>query len=223
MAEFFKAYEISKQNEGGYVNDPDDPGGETYRGIARVYNPSWEGWAAIDAIKKKSGAIKKNWTDPALDTLAGNYYKTTYWDKLRLDEVKSQANANQMFDQLLDGVSRTIQMVKIALNSVLGINISIDSTMASTLIKDINRAPESQLFNKFKDLRTKRFLYAGGLLSPSDPLYSFFSKFGPPPSSGPKYVKGWLNRVNKYTFAAAAGGAALFVIIIGAFIFFNNR
>ena len=27
------------KKEGGYVNDPDDKGGQTYRGISRKYNP----------------------------------------------------------------------------------------------------------------------------------------------------------------------------------------
>ncbi len=36
------------KSEGGYVNDPNDSGGETYAGIARHYNPGWEGWDEVD-------------------------------------------------------------------------------------------------------------------------------------------------------------------------------
>jgi lysozyme family protein len=35
MADFKQAYQLVLQNEGGYVNDPNDPGGETYKGVAR--------------------------------------------------------------------------------------------------------------------------------------------------------------------------------------------
>lgn len=35
MADFKKAFVEVIKNEGGYVNDPDDPGGEIYKGVAR--------------------------------------------------------------------------------------------------------------------------------------------------------------------------------------------
>ena len=35
MANYDQAFQLILQNEGGYVNDPDDPGSETYKGIAR--------------------------------------------------------------------------------------------------------------------------------------------------------------------------------------------
>jgi lysozyme family protein len=38
MAEFKTAFEVTMKAEGGYVNDPDDPGGETYKGSARARN-----------------------------------------------------------------------------------------------------------------------------------------------------------------------------------------
>lgn len=44
------------QAEGRYVNNPSDPGGETYCGISRVYHPAWPGWAAIDAAKREDEA-----------------------------------------------------------------------------------------------------------------------------------------------------------------------
>ena len=54
MANFKEAFEKTMGHEGGYGNDPDDAGGETYKGIARVYNPGWSGWAVIDAAKTAS-------------------------------------------------------------------------------------------------------------------------------------------------------------------------
>ena len=37
MANFEEAYKKTSDFEGGYVNDEDDAGGETYRGIARNF------------------------------------------------------------------------------------------------------------------------------------------------------------------------------------------
>ena len=66
MALFTPAFTLSKINEGGWVNDPNDIGGETYRGISRKFNPKWNGWSVIDEMKKK-GLIKKNYTDSKND------------------------------------------------------------------------------------------------------------------------------------------------------------
>ena len=52
MADFHKALKRTAKYEGGYVNDPADAGGETYKGISRRANPKWDGWQLIDAHKK---------------------------------------------------------------------------------------------------------------------------------------------------------------------------
>lgn len=52
MAEFAKAYKKLEVAEGGYVNDPDDAGGETYKGVSRKANPNWIGWIILDDLKK---------------------------------------------------------------------------------------------------------------------------------------------------------------------------
>lgn len=51
MAYFGDAFKKLSIKEGGYVNDKDDAGGETYRGISRKYNPTWQGWTMIDSYK----------------------------------------------------------------------------------------------------------------------------------------------------------------------------
>jgi len=55
MADFNKAFQLILAHEGGYINDSDDPGGETYKGIARKMNPDWLGWHIIDLLKKQPG------------------------------------------------------------------------------------------------------------------------------------------------------------------------
>jgi len=41
MAGFYQAYPFVVRVEGGYVNDPDDPGGATNRGITQVRYDAW--------------------------------------------------------------------------------------------------------------------------------------------------------------------------------------
>ena len=51
MADFRESFNKVILAEGGYVNDPDDKGGETYLGISRVNHPYSTMWDIIDAIK----------------------------------------------------------------------------------------------------------------------------------------------------------------------------
>lgn len=101
MAKFDEEFDKVILAEGGYVNDPDDAGGETYLGISRKNNPKWTGWKIIDNIKKKYGT--KNITsrlkkDAALNNSAKLIYKQNYWDILELDDIPSQGIAHQLFD-----------------------------------------------------------------------------------------------------------------------------
>lgn len=100
MAKFIDAYKKVLNNEGIYSNDPDDAGGETYKGISRKANPNWDGWISIDAIKKAQpttfkGILKKT---PELEKKVQDLYKDKYWDCFELDDVPSQLVAEQMFD-----------------------------------------------------------------------------------------------------------------------------
>lgn len=100
MAKFIDAYKKVLNNEGIYSNDPDDAGGETYKGISRKANPNWDGWISIDAIKKAhpttfKGILKKT---PELEKKVQDLYKDKYWDSFELDDVPSQLVAEQMFD-----------------------------------------------------------------------------------------------------------------------------
>ena len=101
MANFDEEFNKLILCEGGYINDSDDAGGETYLGISRKNNPKWVGWEVIDEIKKKYGTkditsrLKK---DTALTNSAKFLYKQKYWDVLELDDIPSQDIAHQLFD-----------------------------------------------------------------------------------------------------------------------------
>lgn len=100
MAKFDIEFDKLILSEGGYVNDPDDAGGETYLGISRKNNPKWIGWEVIDDEKKKglkniTARLKK---DKALTNSAKLLYKQNYWDVLELDDIPSQSIAHEMFD-----------------------------------------------------------------------------------------------------------------------------
>lgn len=84
MAYFGDAFKKLSIKEGGYVNDKDDAGGETYRGISRKYNPTWQGWTMIDSYKKHYTVGSKEFkskldNDVQLQKLVWEKYKIGYW------------------------------------------------------------------------------------------------------------------------------------------------
>ena len=88
MADFLPAFERMIVNEGGYVlhNVKGDRGGQTYAGIARNRWPNWAGWTVIDA-----GG------EPQADLVRG-FYRANFWTPLRLEEIKDQQVAQNIFD-----------------------------------------------------------------------------------------------------------------------------
>jgi len=112
MADFKIAYQRTSAFEGGYVNDPDDNGGETYCGIARKFHSTWQGWIIIDFQKKKSD-FPKNLKDreAELKKLEGEFYKENFWDKIWGDKINNQKVANDMYDTAVNmGVSTSIRL-----------------------------------------------------------------------------------------------------------------
>lgn len=112
MADFEKAYLRTKKFEGGYVNDPDDSGGETYHGISRKFHPTWPGWKIIDEQKKKENFPKNlNERRSELLPLEKNFYKKEFWDKVWGDKISDQRVANDMYDTAVNmGVGTSIKL-----------------------------------------------------------------------------------------------------------------
>ncbi|HFQ81144.1 MAG TPA: N-acetylmuramidase [Desulfobacterales bacterium] len=107
MADFQTAIKATLKAEGGYVNDPDDPGGETYKGIARHKNAKWPGWVNIDLLKNKKGFPENLEDDADLQAKVYALYEANYWDKIRGDEIEDQDIAESVFDFAVNSGPRT--------------------------------------------------------------------------------------------------------------------
>lgn len=102
MAVFEIAYGITRQNEGGWHGgtgaNSADRGGETFKGIARRLWPNWAGWTFVDDFKGKKGFPNNALNDYELSRMVRNFYRSEFWSVNRLDDIRSQAIANEMFD-----------------------------------------------------------------------------------------------------------------------------
>ena len=122
MANFKIAYKRTSVFEGGYVNDPDDNGGETYCGIARKFHSTWKGWIIIDFQKKKDD-FPKNLSNREIELkkLEGDFYKENFWDKIWGDKINNQKVANDMYDTAVNmGIASAIRIAQ----QVIGMTIT---------------------------------------------------------------------------------------------------
>lgn len=116
MADFEKSFAKTIVAEGGYVNNPNDKGGETYMGITRKNYPNLKMWKTIDSLKKictVKEINKKMKSDvDAQKEIKSIYYKN-YWTPLKLNIIGSQRVANQFFDNAVNcGTKATIKMMQ---------------------------------------------------------------------------------------------------------------
>lgn len=119
MADFDIAYGETELREGGYVNDPVDRGGETHRGVARKFNPDWEGWALVDRLKRENPQDFKSVINEngELNLLAKELFRVRYWLPIRGDEIPDQHIANKVFDTGVNqGVARSVRYLQVGLN-----------------------------------------------------------------------------------------------------------
>jgi lysozyme family protein len=98
MADFTQAFQLTIAHEGGYVNDPDDPGGETYKGVARKIHSKWTGWTIVDMLKRQSGFPANLDKDADLQETVSDFYRVTFWDKMKGDDIVDQQVAESIFD-----------------------------------------------------------------------------------------------------------------------------
>jgi len=121
MANFEISYSLTNQIEGGYVNDPDDKGGETYRGIARRFHPEWEGWRMIDDVKCTTVDVKhiNELLDESdeLQKMIKKFYQIEFWSKIQGDAITNQSIANEVYDNAVNmGTDRSIEYLQRTLN-----------------------------------------------------------------------------------------------------------
>ncbi|MEI6752970.1 MAG: glycosyl hydrolase 108 family protein [Paludibacter sp.] len=107
MAEFNISLQKILAHEGGYVNDPDDTGGETYKGVARAMNSKWEGWVRVDVAKTQSGFPANLEKDSELQDAVSSFYQVNYWDAFCADSIENQQVADSIFDFAVNAGVRT--------------------------------------------------------------------------------------------------------------------
>ncbi|MDY7001708.1 MAG: glycosyl hydrolase 108 family protein [Thermodesulfobacteriota bacterium] len=153
--------------EGGYVNDPLDRGGETKFGISKKAYP----WLDIANLSLED---------------ASAIYKRDYWDKLRLDEIQHPEIAEKIFDMAVNmGPGSAVLILQRALNFLVGATgfspLTADGVMGPMTLSCANQWCRKDFGSLRKALKGFQFM-----------RYAEIVRTRPDQA---RFARGWLKRV----------------------------
>lgn len=153
--DFEKALKATAGFEGGYVFDPDDDGGETFRGISRRANPDWPGWELVDqykAISKRPEDINKHFAgDEMIEELATERWYANYW--IPIKDIPYRLTRIKVYDT---GVNLNPPKAVKLLQRCVG--TKPDGKIGPITIAAIKKADEAKLLNSFCWLQREYYL-----------------------------------------------------------------
>lgn len=87
-----------------------------------------------------------------------NFYKTEFWDVMRLEGINSQDLANRVLDEGVNaGPYTSTRMLQHAINVFLTRKIAEDGILGPVSLKAINCAGQENLLMMFRSLRMQRY------------------------------------------------------------------
>jgi lysozyme family protein len=188
LADFTVAYAITMAYEGGYSNDGDDVGGETYKGVARRYYPSWAGWVIIDAQKFNPNFPECLEDLPDLQQHVKNFFKATYWDVMWGDDMPNQGIANEMFDTGVNmGVSRAVTYLQGGLNI-----LNRNQQNYPDIVEDGHFGPTTfSTLQKYLSIDSNEYLLKVMVILRGMHYIEYMRKS----PTQERFARGWLNRI----------------------------
>lgn len=171
MAEVSKLVPHILKYEGGFVNDPDDLGGATNKGVT---------FKTYKMYKRRKGLPEPSVTDlkRLTDAEFEDILKSLYWDSCRGDDIESQSVADAIVDWAWhSGVSTAVKEVQ----KVLGVRA--DGVIGNITLAAINSYSPLPLFGQIQQARI-----------------AYLHRICNARPANNKFIRGWLNRVNSLMF-----------------------
>jgi len=175
MASLERFFPHLLQFEGGFVNDPADPGGATNKGITLVTFQRYA--AAVLGVA------------PTLENLRGlsdaqafGIYKVGYWDPLHADDIVDQLLAEIFFDFHVNAGAAAVRVLQGALNDTgAKPRLAADGFMGPGTLQALQSTDQAGLYRIYKQRRI-----------------DFYHDLVARKPSLTKFLNGWLKRVNSF-------------------------
>lgn len=185
MADFAAALRITLGFEGGYCNNPDDPGGETNHGITmRVFQAAARPLLRIAPTSDNLKAMTL--------AQAGIIYRARYWNPIFGDQMPHQALAEILFDFYVNSGTHASSLLQSVVNEMgAKPSLLVDGTLGRETLQALASLPLDEVYRRYKEGRTAYYV-------------SLRERF-------PDFIKGWLRRVNSFpdlaTFDSTTGAS----------------
>jgi lysozyme family protein len=181
MASFERFFPTLLKHEGGFVDDPADPGGATNKGVTMgTFRTCAQKYLGIEPTLENLKALT--------DAQAAKIYRPLYWDKVRGDEIALQELANIVFDFQVNAGARASELLQRVLNE-LGAQppLEVDGDIGARTMAALAKADANSVYRRYKRGRIR---YYRDLAARRPPLA--------------KFLNGWLKRVSTFPDLASA-------------------
>lgn len=162
-------------HEGGYVNDPDDKGGATNKGVTIAT------WRMYGYDKNGDGKIDEKDIRLISSADATMIMRKNFWDKWKADEIKSQSIANLLVDWLWSsgtwGIKIPQQLLEVKADGIVG-------------RRTIDALNHKNVVTFLAQLKQRRKKYILDISNQHSPKYKRNHKF----------QKGWLDRLDRIRY-----------------------
>lgn len=132
-------------HEGGFVNDPQDPGGMTNLGVTKKV---WESWIGRAATKQDMMSLTP--------VAVGSLYKVKYWDKVRGDDLPDGVDYCVFDFAVNSGVGRASKTLQAAVRT------TVDGMIGKGTLEVVKQADPVKLID---ELCSRRQMFLEGLLT----------------------------------------------------------
>lgn len=156
--------------EGGFVNDPDDLGGATNRGVTLATYMQYcrnKGYP-VPTVERLKNLSDHEWTE---------ILKTMYWDRWKADQIESQSVANILVDWAWASGNYGIKIPQ----QLLG--VTVDGIVGLKTLEAVNSRNSRELFDMIKIAR-----------------FDFIEDICRKRPANNKFKRGWFNRINDFIF-----------------------
>ncbi|HBW2767457.1 TPA: hypothetical protein MEW02_005482, partial [Klebsiella pneumoniae] len=172
---FSKISSVILQHEGGYVNDPNDRGGETNMGITIA---TWRAYAPSDLGIEATTNTLRNMTKEQAEIIYYNHY----WEPKGFCKLETIKIALMLYDWTITS-GRAVTQVRKMLHNEYNINLVVSNTMDDDMIHCINAIEDQeQLLSRIAEVRKE--------------YYRSLTITNGEPNAQVRFLTGWINRVN---------------------------
>lgn len=168
---FNKWFKLIQHFEGGYANDPDDRGGMTYMGLCKKFFPDLTVWQSLQMLKTVKEKKQYKPTDEELEEIKYVYYRE-FWKKIKGDYFKDERLIFQVADFAVNaGIMTSIKLLQRLLHVTVDGIVGLQTVTTANNYKHILQAFIQERKRYYETIANK--------------------------GNNRKFLKGWLNRVDK--------------------------